>query len=159
MKIAADQIESKAIAGKTDDGRPIVYILTKGGLHAFFCKDKEGHIASIGAAPHKAIARFLAGKKETIKWDSGFEKSEDSLSKSESDQFEKLRTLMFMKSFEQPVGPEDVLVVYDIKNSKFNIMKSEDFNKKEYNDSCLIRSCALNKPPVPIFDYFGGSGE
>ena len=103
MKISADQIEDKGIAGKTEDGRPVVYILTKGGLHAFFVKTAEG-IASIGAAPHLAIARFLAGKKEKINWEEGFEKSEN-LAKSEALQFQKLRKMMFMPSFDKAVGP------------------------------------------------------
>jgi hypothetical protein len=152
MKLSADQIDTKAVAGKTSDGRPVVYVLTKGGLHAFFCKNKEGQLVSIGAAPHRAIARFLAGKKETVDWNDDFAKSE-SLSKSEDDQFQKLRNLMFVPTFDDPIGPPDVLLVYDIQNSRFEIVKSEDFDRKEYNDTCLVRSCALNRPPVPIFDF------
>lgn len=78
MKIDKDQIAETFIAGKTKDGKNIVYVATHGGLHAFFCKDEDGNVSSIGAAPHKAIARFLAEKKEPgIKWNEDFNKSED----------------------------------------------------------------------------------
>ena len=151
MKISADQIEDKGIAGKTEDGRPVVYILTKGGLHAFFVKTAEG-IASIGAAPHLAIARFLAGKKEKINWEEGFEKSEN-LAKSEALQFQKLRKMMFMPSFDKAVGPEDLLMVYDLQRSRIDVLKTEDFAYSDYPKSCLVRSCALTEPPVLIEEY------
>lgn len=78
MKIDKDQMAETFIAGKTSDGRNVVYVATHGGLHAFFCKDKEGNISAIGAAPHRAISRFLAEKKEPgIKWNEEFNKSEN----------------------------------------------------------------------------------
>jgi hypothetical protein len=151
MRISADQIEDKGIAGKTEDGRPVVYILTKGGLHAFFVKTAEG-IASIGAAPHLAIAKFLAGKKEKINWEEDFTKSEG-LAKSEVDQFQKLRKMMFMPSFDKAVGPEDLLMVYNFERMQIDVLKTEDFAESDYAKSCLVRSCALTEPPVLIEEY------
>jgi len=151
MKISADQIEDKAIAGKTEDGRPVVYILTKGGLHAFFVKTPEG-IASIGAAPHLAIARFLAGKKEKINWEDNFQKSE-SLAKSQDDHFQKLRKMMFMPSFDKPVGPEDIVMVYSLDTARIEVMKSQDFVPSEYSKGTLVRSCALTEPAALIEEY------
>jgi hypothetical protein len=78
MKIDKDQIAETFIAGKTKDGKNIVYVATHGGLHAFFCKDENGDISAIGAAPHKSIAKFLAEKKESgIKWNEELDKSEE----------------------------------------------------------------------------------
>src|ERR1051326_2469549 len=94
MKLSADQIEKKTIAGTTKEGNPVVYIATKGGLYAFFTKDEEGNIASIGAAPQRAIAKFLASKKKDIAWKDDFHKSED-LAKSEGELFQRMRSALF----------------------------------------------------------------
>jgi len=34
MKINENQVETKLFAGKSGDGSPLVYLVTKGGLHA-----------------------------------------------------------------------------------------------------------------------------
>jgi hypothetical protein len=131
MKITADQIDFKAIAGETKDGRSVVYIATKGGLHAFFCKDEEGQIMSIGAAPHRAIAKFLAAKKEKIEWSKDFEG--DGLNKSEADFFQKLRKVMFMDQVQlgdKAATMSDTFLVYDVRKSEIEVVKREDLEEQ-----------------------------
>lgn len=128
MKISADQIEKKAIAGKTKSGNPVVYIATKGGLHAFFTKDEEGNVASIGAAPHRAIAKFLAGKKHEIEWKDDFHKSEE-LEKSEEALFQGMRTAVFAP----PQGGTEltgVMIVYDTKKKTIEVMNKSELKEE-----------------------------
>lgn len=152
MKIDADQIEKKSIAGQTKDGRNVVYIKTLGGLHIFFCKNQEGKIESIGAAPHRAIAKYLSSKKEDIAWKDDFHKSED-LAKSEIEQFERLRNLVFFPASKDAVGPSDILLVYDTATSKIDIIKSEDFIRTDYDEYCLVRDCSLQHPAQMLKHY------
>lgn len=133
MKITADQIDIKTVAGKTKDGRPVVYIATKGGLHSFFCKDEDDQIVSIGAAPHRAIAKFLAGKKEQIEWDKDFEEKTSNLKKSEEDLFEKLRHVMFMEHVrlgDESPKRSDTYLVYNVPRQIIEVMKSEDLENE-----------------------------
>jgi hypothetical protein len=61
--IESHHIEEKSVVGKnTRNGTPVVYIKTHGGLHCFFA-NMDGVIRCVGAAPHKAIAKFLAEKR------------------------------------------------------------------------------------------------
>jgi hypothetical protein len=159
MKLTADQIDSKAIAGKTEDGRPVVYVCTRGGLHAFFCKDEDGNTCSIGAAPHKAIAQFLANKKEKIKWEDDFKKSEEDLAKSEADLFMKLRKLMFMPSLTKGELPnaDQNFIVYDTNKSTIEVVNAEDLEDDihagKVDRYALIRDMALSNPPVCAQDH------
>src|ERR1700676_1158015 len=132
MKISSDQIDTKSLAGKTGDGDPIVYIASKGGLHAFFYKNKDGNIESLAAAPHKAIAQWMAEQKDPkISWDSDFGKSEDKIAKYERKQFLRMRSLMF-----SPVllsKSEDLLCdryfVYDIATKSITSQSLEEVSK------------------------------
>lgn len=125
MKIEAGHIDKKEVAGKTGDGRNVVYVSTMGGLHTFFCKDEKGDIVSIGAAPHKAIAKFLALKKEpSIKWNEEFSKSE-SLEKSETT-FSQLRKFMFSDLSLQKSEMSDTYLVYDVRKEEISAMKKNE---------------------------------
>ena len=169
MKITSDQIEKKAIAGKTKDGRPVVYIATKGGLHAFFCKEEDGSIASIGAAPHKAIARFLAEKKADVAWADDFEKAETDLAKSEGDMFEKLRKVMFMPHVQvlsADVKPSDKFLVYDTSSKTIDVIAKADLEAEvragKVDEFALVRDLSLVDRARPLRDHedfehlFGG---
>lgn len=69
MKLDKEHIAKKCTIGKTGDGRPIVYVLTHGGLHACFSKGASGEVETIAAAPHKGIMRYLAEQKDKdIEW-------------------------------------------------------------------------------------------
>jgi hypothetical protein len=158
MKISNDQIDKKSIAGKTKDGRAVVYIATKGGLHAFFCKDKEeGHIASIGAAPHKAIAKFLASKKEDIEWNKDFDKESSELNKSEAKLFSKLRKAMFVPSLTSSSSQTGVFLVYDTVNLNISLMSKaeidEDIKNGYLSKYLLIRDTSLTSPATPLVDH------
>ena len=149
MKITKDEIDVKEIAGETKEGEPVVYIATKGGLHAFFSKDESGSISALGAAPHKAIAKFLSDKKhEGIKW------KDDFLTKShvseEQETFNKLRKFMFLKTEEIEQNPNDVYIVYDTSKSEISLMKHEDIRKGNINKYALIRDLACTIPATPL---------
>lgn len=155
MKIAADQIEKKAIAGKTKDGNPIVYIATKGGLHAFFMKDEDGTISSIGAAPHRAIAKFLAGKKADIEWKEDFHKSEE-LEKSEEALFQGMRTAMFAT----PQGGDErtgVMIVYDSKKRTIEVMNKAELKEEikcgQVSGFAFCRDSSLNGEVSLVRDW------
>lgn len=155
MKISADQIEKKAIAGKTKSGNPVVYIATKGGLHAFFTKDEDGNIASIGAAPHRAIAKFLAGKKADIEWKEDFHKSED-LEKSEEALFQGMRTAVFAPA---QGGPErtGVIIVYDTKKSTIEVMNKSELKEEikhgQVSSFAFCRDSSLNEEVMLVRDW------
>lgn len=150
MKITKDQIEVKQLAGHKKDGSPVVYVMSKGGLHAFFARGENSQIEAIGAAPHKAIAKWLAEKKAgEIKWEDDFlTKNEDSLVKSESNMFLKLRKMIFMPKTEVPVGPSDIYIVYDSKNSQIEVVNKSEFIESKYDDYCLVRNCSLSEDAV-----------
>lgn len=152
MRISPEHIQEKAIAGKTKDGAPILYVLTKGGLHAFFVKAGEG-IESIGAAPHRAVASWIAEKKSPgIEWAQEFiQKSE--LAKSEKAMFERVRGLMFRQ--EVPAAPAeltksmDLYFVYDPRRSLVEVMSEGDvrarLEKGEHRWS-FVRPVNLSEP-------------
>lgn len=164
MKISSDQIQGKpVIAGKTKDGRPVVYVNTKGGLHAFFTREDDG-IVSIGAAPHRAIAKFLAAKKTEIEWNEDFEKSENMIAKSEIDLFEKLRKAMFVPSMPGVEGGmTDTFMVYDISKKTIEIMKKEQLDQEVANKSisewALVRDTSLHKRAVFVKDMEDYDGQ
>lgn len=92
MKISDDQIQEKKVVGTTKDGNPVVYILTKGGLHAFFGQTENG-IEALAAAPHIAIAKYFAEKKHGVKW--------NEIQKSKAMSYTMLRDALFNK--EMPI--------------------------------------------------------
>jgi hypothetical protein len=160
MKLTADQIDSKAIAGKTTDGRAVVYVSTKGGLHAFFCKDEAGNTCSIGAAPHRAIAQFLAGKKENITWESDFKKAETNLAKSEEAFFQKLRKVMFcppvMLGAVDPSLSES-FALYDVAKQTIEVVSKaeleDDIKHGKVDRFALVRDLSLSMRSTCIQDH------
>jgi hypothetical protein len=148
MKISSDQIEKKAIAGKTTDGKPVVYIATKGGLHAFFMKDEDGSISSIGAAPHRAIAKYLASKKHDIKWKEDFHKSED-LTKSEGELFQRMRNAI-LTPLSTNGDKTGVYMVYDINKGSIEVMRKSDLMEELKSGTvsryAMVRDTSLSSP-------------
>ena len=156
MKIESGHIDKKEIAGTTKDGRSVVYIATHGGLHAFFVKSDSGEVTAIGAAPHKAIGKFLAEKKEPgIKWSEDFNKAE-SLSKSE-DTFEKLRKFMFATVPLMKSEPSDIYIVYKINQKEISAMKKSEvvdaIKSKEVSPYDLIRDLHAQRLAACVKDY------
>lgn len=160
MKISADQIDTKALAGKGSDGEPIVYISSKGGLHCFFRKNKAGGIESLSAAPHKAIAQWMAEQKDPkIEWDEDFQKSEDKIEKSESARFIRFRKVMLnptilTKSESNPLGR---YFVYNVDEQWIEHAAKEDIVKSieggKISQFCLVRKCDLTEPLYAVFNH------
>jgi hypothetical protein len=151
MKIDAGQIKEKHIAGKTKDGDPVVYVETVGGLCAFFAK-QEDKIVAIGAAPHREIARFLAEKKSPgIKWE------EEEMAKNEGEFFLKLRKMMFMPKQAEPVGAQDIYMIYDLQGVTMTILNKDEvaLYKATFDPYVLIRSFALDKDAIFMKDFGG----
>jgi hypothetical protein len=156
MNIAANQIQEKKLAGVCKNG-PVVYILTKGGLHSMFSRDGKGDIVSLAAAPHRAICTFFAEKKDpSIKWHSDFlsktDGTEIDLIKNEEDQFQKYRKMIWFQTEDfYKSEASDIYFVYDTSSndiwiSDLNEIK-EDLQKNEINRNCIVRPIDLSAPP------------
>jgi hypothetical protein len=61
MNIRPEEVETKSKVGKLD-GNPVIEVGLKGGLHLVFVS-RNGKIETLGAGPHRAVARFIAKKK------------------------------------------------------------------------------------------------
>lgn len=148
MKIAPNQIETKAIAGKTKDGQPVVYVVTKGGLHTFFTKADDGSVVSLGAAPHRGIASWMAEKRSPgLEWDEKFA-DKNHLIKSEAQRFQELRDILFA-SHQLPATGQDAFIVYDDTNRTMEIMDQEALVsqlKKGEHAFSFVRPLDLSEP-------------
>lgn len=60
--VTAQHIGSKKRIG-TLDGRPVVELCTTGGLY-MVVTNKNGAVETLGTGPHRAVARYLAKKRE-----------------------------------------------------------------------------------------------
>jgi hypothetical protein len=153
MNIKEDQIKLKSVAGKTEDGRPVMYVLSKGGLHMFFTTTKDGKPEALAAAPHIAIARHFAEKKCPIKW------GEEYMLKSEP-QYDAM--LKYFHSVDLPIQKseemKDVWMVWNTKpsNKGFEIMDSKELIKgiKDGVYDCydMVRPLDLSKKDSLIED-------
>jgi hypothetical protein len=151
IKIASSMIAKKAVAGKLS-GEPVLYVLTKGGLHAFFSKE-DGKLTTLATAPHRAIGIFFAEKKakeldKKLEWSGEFlQKNEQDITdliKSEEDGlFNSLRAKMFAPKQKKHV-PSPNYYVYDIKSKNIGMMSGKDValavaNKTLPKDSAIRR--------------------
>jgi len=74
MNLTGNQIKSRKVVGRLGD-LPVTLVETAGGLHLVFLQ-KGGRTESIGCGPHRAVAVWMAGKREPgIVW-SELKKSE-----------------------------------------------------------------------------------
>lgn len=62
MQIRADEVEYKKKVGKLN-GQAVIEVGLRGGLHLIFAQ-KGGKFETLGAGPHRAVARYIAKKKE-----------------------------------------------------------------------------------------------
>jgi hypothetical protein len=158
MKISADQIDTKAYAGKNGNGDPIVYIASKGGLHALFCKNKEGNVESLAAAPHKAIALWMAEQKDPkLVWDKDFvSDGEDRLARSERERFDRLRKIMLTPTTlaKSEKIPSNRYFIYNVKEKWIEHATKEDLIKSiesgRVDKFCLVRNFALIEPVYTV---------
>lgn len=68
MDISAKQLAGKPKKIGTRGGKNIMELTTKGGL-TMIVGPKDGGFETLGAGPHKAVARFIAKKKAPdIQW-------------------------------------------------------------------------------------------
>mgnify|MGYP003334811720 FL=1 len=154
MKISKDMIKKKKFVGTTGKGAPILLVETHGGLYACFAQNDRGEIETLSAAPHKAIALFLAEKKDkNLKW------------REELDELVKSRETQLSKSLKQKMFAPTVLsksetdcyLVYDFDEGSVIITKSEDLlelhKNKEIKSNSLIRKSDLSEEPVFASDF------
>ena len=163
MDITADQIKTKQIAG-TKEGKPVLYIATHGGLHAFFAKKGES-IEALSAAPHKGIAQWMAEQKGKITWDDEFllkgEDFVDSLQKSESSVFTGLREIVWSQPQEPMSKHAGRFLVYDQNEKTIGVYSRaevvEAIQKKELSGTEVIRELTLEKSAtvLSLTDDFG----
>lgn len=160
MKISADQVDIRQLAGESGDGHPVIYVSTKGGLHAFFTKGGDGNISTLSAAPHRAIASWMAEKKDPkLKWKESFiNKTETTLEKAEQERFIRLRQTIFapcelIKSTEW----NELWLVYDTERSQFHVEDeeglAEGISKGEYGPYMLIRNMSLKEPVSTVAQH------
>ena len=62
MNVTARHIASKKRIG-TLRGSPVIEVLTSGGLYMVVV-NKSGNVETLGTGPHRAVARFIAEKRE-----------------------------------------------------------------------------------------------
>ncbi len=153
MKIKDSDIAVRSVAGYTKEGKPVIYIQSVGGLHALFKKTDNGGIEAVAAAPHIAIMKWMAEKKESgLKWEKDFNKSED-LAKSEGDMFQRMRNIMFAPQAELP-NPEGLCMVYNYYAKTMQIMtKSEVASDKTVLDWHLVRDLSMKSVAKPKKDF------
>lgn len=60
--ITANHIATKKRIG-TCEGKPVVELMTSGGLY-MVVMNKNGELDTLGTGPHRAVARFIAKKRE-----------------------------------------------------------------------------------------------
>jgi hypothetical protein len=152
-------IETKEHAGTSSSGSPIIYILSKGGLHAFFSKDKDGEVTTLGTAPHRAIAVWMSEKKDPgLKWKDGFlAKSEitvDDIKKNDENRFDKLRSLIF---YTQNAGllaknqSNDSFLIYDSDQHYIGVHSKQEIldalKKGEVSKFAVARDIGLTTSP------------
>lgn len=67
MNIRPEEVEYKKKVGRLGDV-PVIEVGMRGGLHLIFVA-KNGRFEALGAGPHRAVARFIAKKREDkIEW-------------------------------------------------------------------------------------------
>lgn len=62
MDIQEEEVAYKKKVGKLR-GAPVIEVGLKGGLHLIFAA-RNGRFETLGAGPHRAVARFIAKKRE-----------------------------------------------------------------------------------------------
>jgi hypothetical protein len=146
VRLSSEHIQEKRQAGKTKDGQPILYVLTKGGLHAFFVKSGDG-IESIGAAPHRAVAEWIAEKKSPgLEWDQKFK---DDLGKSQGITFGQARGLVFAPVPEHPVPDNGAYLVYCPRDRVVDVLSEDEIRDclaKGEHASSFVRPMNLAEP-------------
>jgi hypothetical protein len=63
MQIQAQEIDYKERIGHTEDGNPVMELGLKGGLH-IVCSVRGPKVEYLGVGPHRAVARYLAKKRQ-----------------------------------------------------------------------------------------------
>lgn len=155
MNITADLIKDKTIAGKDSDGKPIVMVETHGGLFACFRKSKGGGYETLAAAPHRAIAMWMAEKKDRgIEW-----KKSDELSKSEQTEaarFGVIRSVFFAPARMEKTELSGIpgYFVYDVHAATIDLMTAtelkEAYQKGEILPNVAVRRTDLTDAPSRI---------
>lgn len=159
MKIPEKNIKIKKIAGYTKNETPIVYVVTDGGLHAFFSKNKDKEIESLAAAPHRAIAMFMAEKRSPgLKWDEDFltkgENFVDDIEKKEKFIFGKFKEVMWSPIQKSLDGLKSKFLVYYVYDKSFQVLDKAEIldgiKEGEIDEFTIVRELTLDKPATII---------
>lgn len=155
-------IETKQVAGTSSHGTPVVYVLSKGGLHAFFTKDSGGDIITLGTAPHRAIAQWMAEKRDPdLKWKQEFiqkkEMTHEDIMKSDVQRFKKLKELLFYPGTSPELVKnqnQDAFIVYDTKSLLIGVMDvtliKDSLIKGSLDKFAIVRDIGLTSSPSAI---------
>lgn len=154
MKIDESMIMSKKVVGARSGNRPVVMIVTHGGLYAFFCKNSKNEVETLGMAPHKAIASWMAEKQaRDIEWKDDFSKSEDnmsSLKKSRNDDYLKLREIIFSNTLLKSEMNSDQYLVYDTRNITIGVFSKTEIlgmiKSRDVHPESFVRNINLSEP-------------
>jgi len=162
MKIEENMIASKVVAGKRASGSPVVMIVTHGGLYAFFAKNDKHEIETLGMAPHKGIAAWMAEKKvRDITWEPNFNKSEqtelEDLKKSHETFASKFKSSLFSAILVKSQAKSNRYMVYDSRSGSMGIMTKSEIqdliNKKGIYEWSFVRNTAFNEPVTFLRDH------
>lgn len=151
MDLTPNLVKTKTIAGYDQDGKPIVYVATHGGLHAFFGRTSATGYEALGSGPLREVAKFLAEKKRPgVKW------TEDFLIKSDDpERVPKLFLEFFFSKSENQlgklVGHRDLYLVYHPEHG-FDALHEEDIKDASLPEGTLVRRSDLSEPPVKVED-------
>jgi len=162
MKIDDHMVSIKKTVGSRGNRSPVVMIVTHGGLYAFFSKNNNGDIETLGMAPHKAIAAWMSEKKaRDIKWNEGFIKSEcnelDNLKKSKGDSFTRFRNMLFSSTLLKNDTKSEYYIVYDTEKVIIGMMHKNEIQKEidlgNVSKGTIIRNVNLNEKPQFVSNH------
>ena len=162
MKIDSHMVAKKVVAGKRANGNPVVMIVTHGGLYAFFAKNDAHEIETLGMAPHKGIAAWMAEKKvRDITWESDFNKHEqtelEDLKKSHESFAERFKKSLFSNVLVKSNNKLKDYLVYDSRSGSMGIMAKGEIqslvDQKAIYEWSFVRNMSFNEPVQFLKDH------
>lgn len=162
MKIDSHMVAKRVVAGKRANGNPVVMIVTHGGLYAFFAKNDKHEVETLGMAPHKAIAAWMAEKKvRDIQWETDFNKNEqndlEDLRKSHESFSERFKKSLFSNVLVKNNKKLDNYMVYDSKSGSMGLLTKKEIqsliDEKSIYEWSFVRNMAFNEPVKFLRDH------
>jgi hypothetical protein len=152
MDIKPNLVKTKSVAGYDADGKPIVYVLTHGGLHAFFGRTTATGYEALGTGPLREVAKFIAEKRRP-----GLTWNEEFLIKSEDpDRVPKMFMEFFFSKAEPSLGGfaahHNDFIVYHPDHG-FDIVNEQDLKTAGLPSGTLVRRSDLSGPITKVEDH------